>query len=181
MSDLLSSLRSLLPQEYVREKSSSCDDIEEATNYIKNLETSIKELEDKRDMLKKSSSLSLSLSLSSSPSMSKENDGQQHGDAGMISTNDPKIVRDDDNYVRIHTFPKRIEIEISVKIEGKEGFPISKLLKQIAIIQELEVVGCFSNIVDNYWKCIIHCDLANDQANIDFSELQRKLTCEIST
>ncbi|KAH9608258.1 hypothetical protein KSS87_000385 [Heliosperma pusillum] len=176
MSDLLSSLRSLLPQEYVRGQTSSCDDLEEATNYIKSLEANIKELEDKRNMLIKKSNSSL---------LSSTKDNNQHvGEIGSSSTsiNPNRVVND--NYVTIHTFPTRLEIEISVKKhegEGGDGYPLSKLLKQVSLVEGINVVNCVSSKGDDRWNCIIHCDLLNDQSTSDFSELQRRLASEISS
>ncbi|XP_074294028.1 transcription factor bHLH126-like [Silene latifolia] len=160
MSDLLSSLRSLLPQEYVRGQTTSCDDLEEATNYIKSLEASIKELEDKRNVLL---------------NKSRSNNNQHAGEIGSSSTSI------NDNYVTIHTFPRRLEIEISVKHEGGDGFPLSKLLKQVSLVEGINVVNCLTSKGDERWKCIIHCDLVNDQPTTDFSELQQRLASEISS
>uniref|UniRef100_A0A7C8ZWA1 BHLH domain-containing protein n=2 Tax=Opuntia streptacantha TaxID=393608 RepID=A0A7C8ZWA1_OPUST len=163
MANLYSSLRSLLPIEYIKGKRSICDHITEAARYIKDLEKNVKELGDKRDKLKDSSSSSLDVRLS--------------GDSNVgCSSSCTSSSRSDCN-VSIQSFSSSIEIEISSPIGDEDAFPLSRVLA-VLIGEGLSIVSCVSSKVNQRWIHIIHCEVT-DGTLIDANQLQWRLTSEI--
>lgn len=155
MSNLYSSLRSLLPVEYIKGKRSMCDHITEAAKYIKDMEKNVNELGDKRDKLKSSS-------------------GDQ---GGCSSSSTPRI----DFNVSIHTLSNVIQIEIGVAGFGDEDvFPLSRVLRVLIEEEGLNVVNCVSSKFSQRWMYIIHCEV-NDLTSMDLQQLQQRLTSEISS
>ncbi|KAH9626065.1 hypothetical protein KSS87_001990 [Heliosperma pusillum] len=162
MANLFSSLRTIIPLEYIKGKRSMSDHIFEATKYIKDLENNVKELGYKRDNLKKACSSSTSTKL--------------HGSVGCSSTNNTSSSSKDGCNVSIHTFSKAIEIEICVGLE-EDHFPLSRVLK-VLNEEGLNVVSCVSSKVNKRWIYVIHCEV-DEVASIDSSKLQWRLTSEI--
>ncbi|XP_074284585.1 transcription factor bHLH118-like [Silene latifolia] len=162
MASHFSSLRSILPLEYIKGKRSMSDHIFEATKYIKDLESNVKELGFKRDHLKKTCSSSISTKL--------------QGNVGSTSTNTSSSSKDGCN-VSIHTFSKAIEIEICAGIE-EDPFPLSKVLKVLSE-EGLDVVSCVSSKLNKKWIYVIHCQV-DEVASIDSCKLQWRITSEIS-
>lgn len=163
MSNLLSSLRSLLPPDHIKGKQSICDELEEATRYIKDLEKNVKELEHKRDMLKECSS---------------ENPyGDHMGCSSNIPNNNHLI---NCNYVKLNTSSGgRIEIEISARVEEGDVFPLSRVLG-VLLEEGLNVVSCTSSRVNERWVYIIYCQVSDEKC-IDSSGLHGRLTSAISS
>lgn len=123
MSDhLYSSLSSLLPREYVKGDSSVGEHIEVAAKYIKELEKNVKELQDRRDKLKKSLS-----------------EISNVGPSSITYNNNPST---NENYVKIKAFSDGLEIEINAMAEEEDVFPLSKVLKMLQLEEGLNVVNC---------------------------------------
>ncbi|TMW83983.1 hypothetical protein EJD97_000289 [Solanum chilense] len=147
MAALYSSLRSLLPLQYVKGKRSVSDHMHEAANYIKEMQGNIKELEKRRDLLMKS--------------IRHENE------------NADKNNRFRDCTVTVSPWLQEgIEISISVDCEGKI-FPLSKFLGEL-LKQGLNVVSCVSAKADQRSLYTIHTE-ACDMNNIDHLKLQQKV------
>nr|WCO08267.1 hypothetical protein [Suaeda aralocaspica] len=176
MSNLHSSLRTLLPLEYVRGKRSICDHVTEATKYIQELEKNVKELGDQRDKLK-----------GSIPSLLSEQQQQQqqqqqiimneNRDFGCSSSSSASTSSTRSDYsVSIHKFSRTLQIEIVVGSGvGDEGspYPLSKALRVLAD-ERLDVVSCVSSIVNQRWIYVIYCEV-NEVTSIETSQLQQKL------
>ncbi|KMT11849.1 hypothetical protein BVRB_5g105450 [Beta vulgaris subsp. vulgaris] len=162
MSDpLYSSLLSLLPYENIKGNSSVCDHIEVAEIYIKDLEKSIKELQDKREKLQNS------LLSDQIPNII--------GRPSLISSVNPII---NDNYVKIKVFSKELEIEINAMVEEDGVFPLSKVLKVVQLEEGLTIVNCAYSKVNQRWVHVIRCQV-DDGKLVDSSGLQCRLTNEI--
>ncbi|KAJ8448663.1 hypothetical protein Cgig2_010550 [Carnegiea gigantea] len=164
LANLYSSLRSLLPIEYIKGKRSICDHITEAARYIKDLEKNVKELGEKRDKLKdSSSSSSLDIKLSEA-----RNVGCSSSCTSSSSGSD---------CVSIHSFSSSIEIEIGSHVRDGDAFPLSRVLA-LLIEEGLSVVSCVSSKVNQRWIHVIHCEV-NDGTLIDSNRLEWRLTSEI--
>ncbi|XP_055828687.1 transcription factor bHLH120-like [Solanum dulcamara] len=153
MSVLYSSLRSLLPLQYVKGKRSVSDHMHEAVNYIKETQGNIKELEERRDLLSKSSPLPNSI---------------RHG-----TENGSKNSRFTDCTVTVSPCLQGfLQISISVDCKGKI-FPLSRILGEL-LKQGLNVVNCVSAKVDQRSLYTIQTE-ACDMNNIDHLTLQQKV------
>lgn len=163
MANHFSSLRSLLPMEYIRGKRSTCDHLTEAARYIKDLEKNINELQQRKERLKGSSSLSRN---------------NLHGDVGHQCSSSGTSYRSDCN-VSIHTFSGAMDIEINVRVEEEDVFPLSRAL-HVLIQEGLNVVDCVSSKVNQRWIYVIRCEVS-DEISIDSSQLQHRLMREIDS
>ncbi|KAL3524209.1 hypothetical protein ACH5RR_017043 [Cinchona calisaya] len=155
MANLYSSLRTLLPLEYIKGKRSISDHVHEAVNYIKHMEKKIMELEVKRDSLRNLL------------------DG---------SDLDVKNVKAR-NYNSSITFTVRPcsggGIEILVKNDLADNqIPLSKILD--ALLDEgLAVVSCVCTKVDQNFLCTILTDQPSHMKDVDLNFLQEKLTDKV--
>lgn len=165
MSNLYTSLRSLLPMEYVMGKRSVSDHISEATRYIKDLEKNVKDLGEKRDKLKDSiSSLENQL-------INRDNIGCSSSSSTTSTTSRSSSSSTSDYNVSIHIFSKTVQIEIMAGVE--DSYPLSKAVKVLS--QEgLDVVSCVSNKVNQGLIHIIYCEV-NDVMSVDSRYLQEQL------
>ncbi|EFH64248.1 hypothetical protein ARALYDRAFT_475056, partial [Arabidopsis lyrata subsp. lyrata] len=132
VSSLFKSLRTLLPFQYIQGKRSTSDHIFQAVNYIKDLQTKIKELNEKRNQIKKSirgtttieectSSLSSTSTLSSSCSC-----------VG-------------DKHITVVVTPCLVGVEIIMSCcLGRNKSGLSSVLQMLAQEQRLSVVSCLS-------------------------------------
>ncbi|XVF54012.1 hypothetical protein PTKIN_Ptkin05aG0147500 [Pterospermum kingtungense] len=120
MASLYASLRSLLPGEYVKGKRSMSDHINEVVNYIKYKEKKVKDLEVKRDELKRVSNLVAP-------------------DSGTQSANHCFIIR-----------PCLTGIEIMFRCSFEEqDLPLSRVLA-VLLVEGLRVVSCVSAKSEDY-------------------------------
>ncbi|KAG8381434.1 hypothetical protein BUALT_Bualt06G0121600 [Buddleja alternifolia] len=122
MSGLYTSLRSLLPLEYVKGKRSVSDHMHQAVNYIKHVQNNIEELQKKRDRLKKLSN----------PSSSNIDAEDQN-----LTINDPL------NCVNVNLCLDGVEILIHSSLNEEAGFPLSKVLLDL-IERGHNVISCVS-------------------------------------
>ncbi|XP_038688156.1 transcription factor bHLH118-like [Tripterygium wilfordii] len=149
MATLYNSLKSLLPHEILKGKRSTSDQIQEAMNYIKKLETKIQELGDKRDGLIKRSS-------SSSSSNCSLLDEYCSSDQLFMVLVEPCLVG------------------IRVIINTELGVPLSRFL-HLLVGEELSVISYTSSKVNQRMLHSVDCQVS-DGRSIDVSELQQKLT-----
>lgn len=117
-------LYDLIDYEHCQGKRSISDHVNEAMNYINHLQTKVKQLEAKKEELKKMSSL---------------NTNVPQNDSSCSATNlQPFVI--------VQTFPGGIEIVCSYSFK-KCLFPLSKVLFML-IKEGLNVISCTSNKID---------------------------------
>ncbi|XP_049396022.1 transcription factor bHLH36-like [Solanum stenotomum] len=146
MAALYSSLRSLLPLQYVKGKRSVSDHMHEAVNYIKEMQGNIKELEKQRDLLMIPNSI-------------------RHGTENDSTFTDCTVTVSP-------CLQGGVQISISVDCKGK-NFPLSRILGEL-LKQGLNMVSCVSAKADQRSLYTIHTE-ACDMNNIDHLALQQKV------
>ncbi|CAH9069805.1 unnamed protein product [Cuscuta europaea] len=162
MATLYSSLRSLLPVEYVKGKRSTSDHMHEALNYIKHMQKSIQELGRKRDRLKAAAS-------STAAGTSGFQDLEKNGSL------DKKIVTAGSrSFVSVSRCRNGIEVLISFDGGGRGRFPLSRVLRTLEN-GGFDVVSCHSSTVDNRLLHRLQSEVS-DEEGIDLQALQQKLT-----
>ncbi|KAM4087182.1 hypothetical protein ACJW30_10G158400 [Castanea mollissima] len=119
MASLYSSLRLLLPLEFIKGKRSVSDLINEAANYIKHMTEKIQGLQVERDQLKNPSNSTAFI-------------------PGIESSNNCSL-----NYVTVRVSEAGIEILMSSWLR-EEGFLLSKVL-ELLLEEGLSVIRCASN------------------------------------
>ncbi|KAF4396470.1 hypothetical protein F8388_005740 [Cannabis sativa] len=159
MSTLHASLRSLLPLELIKGKRSISDHINEGARYIKQLQLKIKELDAKRDHLKKY------YYLSDSSSTERTNHPGRPGSSRNSST--PQ-----DHFLTVQPCGEcGVEIVISAC-----GFPLSKVL-QLVLEEGFGLVSCISTEVNGRMFHTIKSENSNIESEcmINISALEKKL------
>ncbi|XP_059298800.1 transcription factor bHLH118-like [Lycium ferocissimum] len=146
MAALHSSLRSLLPLQYVKGKRSVSDHMHEAVNYIKQLQENMNELERKRDKLKIVTG--------------RVEDG----------SSDSSIVSQD--CVTVSPCHGGVEILISGSCT-KENIPLSRVIQEL-LKEGLDVVSCVSANVNQKSLHRIQSEV-RDMKCINLNALQRKV------
>ncbi|KVI10058.1 transcription factor bHLH36-like [Cynara cardunculus var. scolymus] len=153
MANLCSSLRSLLPLDFIKGRRSTSEHMNQVVNYIKHLEENIKGLETTRDELKKTCP---HVTDSSSVLPNKNIENETSGRHGP-------------NTVTVGCSHGGVEI----LIKSCTGFPISRVVK--ALVQEgLNVISCNSTKVNERFIHSIHSEVS-DEICIQVSILQKKL------
>ncbi|KAK2421171.1 basic helix-loop-helix (bHLH) DNA-binding superfamily protein [Trifolium repens] len=151
MTNLCSSLRSLLPLEYIKGKRSISDHVNEAINYINHLQNKVKQLEAKKEDLIKVSSLNKNI--------------PQNGSSSTSSTNlQPFVI--------VQPFPGGLEIVCSYTSK-KCLFPLSRVLDMM-LKEGLNVISSNCNKIDGRFIFTIRSE-DPIMSGIDYSQLQRKL------
>ncbi|XP_057446333.1 transcription factor bHLH118-like isoform X2 [Lotus japonicus] len=123
MGKLCTTLRSLLPLEYIKGKRSTSDHVNEAINYINHLQNKVKQLQYKRDKLMKEV-----------PNL--------HTTTGPENECSPTHLQP---FVIVHPFPGGVEIVCSYSL--KCVFPLSRVL-DILLKEGLDVDPSHLNILD---------------------------------
>ncbi|PWA96220.1 Myc-type, basic helix-loop-helix (bHLH) domain-containing protein [Artemisia annua] len=161
MSNLSSSLRSLLPLHFIKGTRSMCEHVNQAVNYIKHLEEKTKELSIKRDKLKKMCNV-----VTDAEVVLKKND-----------KNERVIVECSQNPITVTVSCSEGGIEILVKsfINENKGLQISRVLKTL-VHEGIDVISCNSTkINDSLLIFTIHSKVIDEKTSIQVSMLQQKL------
>ncbi|XP_043717252.1 transcription factor bHLH120-like [Telopea speciosissima] len=148
MGNLYASLRSKLPLEYLKGKRSISDHMNEATNYIRDLQERVQELNEKRDRLR-------NMPNSATPDIVSRN----------RCTPDIVTVRPCCGGV--------VEVLISSGLRNDE-FPLSRVLR-LMVDQGFCIFSCFSNTVNERSLHTIQSEVS-DLGTVDLSGLQQMLT-----
>ncbi|KAJ9539696.1 hypothetical protein OSB04_026202 [Centaurea solstitialis] len=139
MANLCSSLRSLLPLDFIKGKRSMSEHMNQAVNYVKHLEENIKGLKKTRDEIKKTyPRITDSSSVAQNTNIKSES-----------SSRDPPIT------VTVECSHGVIEVLVT---SNCTGFPISRVMK--ALVQEgLNVISCNSTKVNERLIHSIHSEV----------------------
>lgn len=158
MATLCTTLRSLLPLEYIKGKRSISDHVYEAMNYINHLQNNVKQLQSKKEELMKISNLSTK--------------APQNGSSSNSSTTHLSP------FVIVQPFLGGLEIVCSYSF-NKCLFPLSKAL-DLLIKEGLNVISTNSNNLDGRFIYTVRLE-DPIMRSIDYSELQTKLIEAISS
>ncbi|KAL5541004.1 hypothetical protein UlMin_042577 [Ulmus minor] len=151
MATLYSSLRSILPFQYLKGKRSISDHTNEAVSYIKDLQKKIQDLSEKKDKLKElvdhSNCSSSSIAL---PNLQ------------------PQIYEDS-----ISVRHCREEVEVVVNTAFKQGLSLARVVR-VLVGEGLSVVNCVSARVNERLLHTVHSEV-NGGRRVDPCELEQKL------
>ncbi|KAL8161883.1 hypothetical protein V2J09_013372 [Rumex salicifolius] len=170
MSALFSSLRSLLPLDYVKGKRSMSDHIAQSANYIKHLEGRIKELGGTRDQLTESSNIDNHAVVAVAAAASA---GAHHSTTATSPTIMMMTTRR--NNVEVFVGSAGLQVQISC---GEDYPPILSTSLKVLLQAGLDVVSCVTNRLSGGGLLHnIHCQVNDDVgfSEIDVQQLQRTL------
>ncbi|XP_060175817.1 transcription factor bHLH118-like [Lycium barbarum] len=152
MATLYASLRQQLPLENIKGKRSTSDHILEAANYIEHLQKNVKNLEEKRENLKKESSL--------------RNLGYPKSGSSSTSDSSPAIVR-------VKECLDGMEILVNCGLNN-EGFRLSRVL-EVLLQEGLSIVNCSCTKTNTTSALHTIRTEATDQPRINVDVIQQKL------
>lgn len=153
MAKLHGSLRSLLPLEFIKGKRSMSDHMNEAVNYINQLQNNIKELGAKRDgLLKKGNSIS------------HENESISGTSSGAVGPT---------TCVMVQPCSGGVEIMVNSGLTD-EGLALSSVL-QVLLDEGLVVYSCVCTRVNQRLIYTVQSEVS-DMASVDLPGLKQKLT-----
>ncbi|MED6171310.1 hypothetical protein PIB30_039663 [Stylosanthes scabra] len=166
MATLYSSLRSLLPLQFIKGKRSISDHMNEAVNYIKYMQNNIKQLGAKRDELKKKLSNYSNMEINY---YHHDNNNNNNNKPTTSSTNRFFTLHESNNGVL------GIEITGGGAAGGEdEGVTLSDILAMLVEEEGLEVLSYLSSRVNGRLVHSVQCEV-NNSNSVDLSELRRKL------
>ncbi|KAJ8540270.1 hypothetical protein K7X08_030189 [Anisodus acutangulus] len=152
MSSLVTSLRSLVPFEFIKGKRSTPDHMQEAVKYIKHLQKNIEELDNTRKSIKNSL------------------DDQNKSSTYCYVHNN-----NNNNCVTVSNCEDGMEILINVNNNHKEEiFSLSKVLRWL-LEEGLNVISCVNSKQDEWTLIRIQCQVS-DILGVNVAVLQNKLT-----
>ncbi|KAF5196140.1 Transcription factor bhlh [Thalictrum thalictroides] len=150
MNSLYTSLRSLLPLEYVKGKRSISDHMYEATNYIKDLEKNIQDLKNKRDKLNILTNFGTTTETVMTESMSGLSD-----------------------FVTVRKCWQGVEVVVSSSLK-EVVVSLSRVL-EVLVEEGLTAVSCVSSKVNERLIHTIQAEVMDPTASINTSLLRQKL------
>ncbi|XP_055811869.1 transcription factor bHLH120-like [Solanum dulcamara] len=153
MAKLVTSLRSLIPIEFIKGKRSASDHMHEAVNYIKYLQKNIQELDNTRKNIKNIISLD-----------------DQNKSSKIIN------FQQNNNCVKVNKCEDGMEILINVNNSHKEEiFSLSKVLRWLHE-EGLNVVTCDNSKQEEWTFIRIQCQVSDISSGLTVVGLQKKLT-----
>ncbi|KAJ8766185.1 hypothetical protein K2173_021702 [Erythroxylum novogranatense] len=157
MAGLYGSLRSLLPFEYLKGKRSISDQIQGAVKYLKHLEHKTRELNEKKEELRKLC-----------------NDYN-------IPTSSGSALESSENFERdtLTVEPCLVGVEVAINTAYTNGFPLSRAL-ELMIGEKFTIVSCISTKVNERMIHAIKAEVT-DGRKIIMLDLQQKLTDSITS
>ncbi|XP_060215406.1 transcription factor bHLH55-like [Lycium barbarum] len=153
MANLVASLRSLIPFEFIKGERSISDHMQVAVNYIKQCQKNIEELDNRRKRIK-------NISL----------DDQNKSSTNYVHNHNSN------NCVTVNKCEDGMEILINVNNGHKEEiFSLSKVLRWL-LEEGLNVVSCVNSKHDEWTLIRIQCRVSDISSGLTAAGLQKKLT-----
>ncbi|KAJ0258038.1 Transcription factor bHLH125 [Hirschfeldia incana] len=168
VSSLFKNLRSLLPLRYIQGKRSTADHVSQAVNYINDLQNKIKELTEKKNLLK----TSIPSTVTAHPTTEESSSCL----SSSLSTSSSRCTCVDDNHITVMVMPslEGIEIIISCCLERNKSSCLSRVLQILIQEERLTVVSCLSTRTHQRFVHTIVSQV-DDGIKIKFSELKDRI------
>ncbi|PON64068.1 Basic helix-loop-helix transcription factor [Trema orientale] len=162
MSALYSSLRSLIPLQYLKGKRSISDQMHEAAKYIKDLQRKNQELSTKRDNLRRLSNSSSSASSCNTDIIGSDQNSKRHN-KNLEPT----------NIIMRHC--KAGSVEVLVNTAFREGLSLARVVG-VLTGEGFNVVRCISAKVNGRYLHTIESEAVSGEIkSMDLPELEKKL------